>query len=206
MKRYLKTQIARWWVVSLIAGITAISSLAFSSAPVWATACNIGIAFDASGGSASCDMSILAQVSSGAYTFSNDSSATIPDSPFTLVGTPILADFHFTSIVRDHLGNASGGQILASSSGLHNGAVTLPLSLTSLISRSCTNGACPLVVSFTSLSPVTTTPTPFITIGNHSAILDGDYTFETGGQFTIPAGSPSGIYSGVVTLTLTNGF
>ncbi|HTK10250.1 MAG TPA: hypothetical protein VL485_23980 [Ktedonobacteraceae bacterium] len=205
MKRLLSARIARWWVVSLVAGVLVLSSFTFSSTHALAAACNIGIALDASGGSASCDMSIQAQVTSGVYTFSADSSATVPDSPFTLSGTPILANFHFSGIIRDHRGNTNGGRGLASSSGITNGSTTLPLSITSVGALSCTNGTC-APPTFIPVIPLTTTPQTFVTGGNaaHTIIVDGDYTGTFDGQFTIPPGSPSGVYSGIIMLTLTN--
>ncbi|HTK10249.1 MAG TPA: hypothetical protein VL485_23975 [Ktedonobacteraceae bacterium] len=205
MMRDLKTQMIKWWAVFMVAGAVAVSSLVVSSGPVFAAACNIGIALDASGGSASCDMSIQAQVSSGVFTFSADSSATVPASPFTLSGSPILADFHFHSIVRDHRGNTNGGRMLASSGGIVNGSTTLPLNITSLSDLTCSNGTCP-PATFVPLTPVTTTPQAFVLAGDatHTVIFDGDYSAQVNGNFTIPQGSPSGVYSGIITLTLVN--
>jgi hypothetical protein len=152
-------------------------------------------------------VAVGAQINSGVFTLAADSSATVPGSPFTLSGTDITADFHFSGTVRDHRGNTNGARLMAASAGISNGSVTFPLNITSVASMNCSNGTCP-PPSFTPITPLTTTPQAFFTGGNtaHTLIVDGDYSATINGQFTIPVGSPSGVYTGVMTATLLNTF
>lgn len=207
MKYWVRMRISRLWATCLLVGIVAISSFVASSSQVFAATCNPSLPLDASGGSASCDMTIAAQVNSGVFTLAADSSATVTGSPFTLSGTDIVAAFRFSGTVRDHRGNTNGARLMAASAGISNGTVIFPLNITSVASLSCTNGTCP-PVSFTLITPLTTTPQAFFSGGNtaHTLIVDGDYTATINGQFTIPTGSPSGVYTGIMTATLMNTF
>lgn len=208
MKRYPNMHIVRWRIITLLAGLLVICAQVLCVLPARAATCSPGIAFDASGGSASCDMGGLAQINAGALTLANDTDATVPGSPFTLTGTPVLANFSVSNIARDHRGSTNGWAEEASSNGLVGPLSTLPLNLTSLDpSSSCTSGTCP-PVTFTPVTPLTATPARFLAAGNagHTIVVDGDYTNKVNGTFTIPAGSASGVYTAVVTITLLNSF
>jgi hypothetical protein len=206
MKDFFSKSIARWSTSLALTCFLALSTLVLSSSPTFAAACNPGTPLDASGGSASCDMTIAAQVNPGVLTLANDAAANVPGTPFTLNGTPILATFTFNSVVRDHRGSTAGWALLAASAGLKNGTTTLPLNLTAADPAStCINGTCP-ATTFTPVVPLTTTAATFLTAGNaaHTIIVDGDYTNRTDGTFTIPTGSPAGSYTGIITITLSN--
>ncbi|HEY1354058.1 MAG TPA: hypothetical protein VGF67_30985 [Ktedonobacteraceae bacterium] len=208
MKSLLNAYIVRWQTMALLAGLLAICAQTLCVLPARAVGCNPGLALDASGGSASCDMGVLAQINAGVLTLANDTDATVPGSPFTLSGTPVLATFSFSNFVRDHRGSADGWAEQAASSGLVGPLATLPLNLTSLDpSSSCTSGTCP-PPTFTPVTPLTPVPARFLAAGNvlHTIVVDGDYTSKINGNFTIPAGAASGVYSGVVTITLLNSF
>ncbi len=206
MNRYLRGCISRWMAGSVIAGMLAMSALFLSSTPLFAAACNPGgAALDATSAAQSCDMSITAQVNPGLLTLSNDASATVAGSPFTLSGANIAGTFTFTSVVKDHRGSTSGWALAAASAGLVNGSVTIPINLTAAdAASSCTNGTCP-ATTFVAVSPLTTTAATFLHTA-HGTLIDGDYTNKTDGTFTIPAGSPSGSYAGTITVTLSNSF
>lgn len=206
MKRYLRSRISRWWATSLFASVFALSSLVWSSSPTFAAACNPSLALDASGGPVSCDMLIGAQINGGLLELENDSAARVAGSPFTLAGASITAVFSFTSVVDDHRGNTNGWRLLASSAGISNGTTILPLSLMSLdTSSACVVGTCS-PPNFTPITPLTTTPTSFLSTGNatHTIIVDGDYSNKINGQFMIPPGAPSGSYTGIITIALSN--
>ena len=184
-------------------------AFALSSSPTFAVGCSITTPLDASAGSASCDMGIAATVNPGVLTLANDANATVPASPFTLTGSALTVNFNFASIVRDHRGSTAGWALEAASTGLHNGTTTIPLTLTADTfgggGSSCTNGTC-TPTSFTSIG-LTTTPARFLQAGNGTSIIvDGDYTNETYGYCTIPAGSPAGSYTGTITITLLSTF
>ena len=207
MCRYQKIFLSKWWTNFLLTSALIISVLTIQITPAFAAACNPGTPLDASAGSASCDMSITAQVNPGVLTLANDAAAVVNGTPFTLAGSPILATFTFTSIVRDHRGLSLGWVLSAASAGITNGSTTLPLSLTAKdAASSCINGTCPP----TTFIPITLTTTTarFLTAGNaaHTLIVDGDYSNVTDGAFVIPTGSPSGTYSGIITITLLNAF
>ena len=207
MDHYPKMSLPRWWTSLLFICTLFISVLILPATPAFAAACNPATPLDASAGSASCDMSITAQVNPGVLTLTNDAAAVVLGTPFTLTGSPLLAPFTFTSLVKDHRGLALGWVLSAASAGITNGGTTLPLSLTAKdAASSCTNGTCPP----TTFIPITLTTTPqrFLTTGNagHTIVVDGDYTNKTDGAFTIPTGSPSGTYSGIITITLLNTF
>jgi hypothetical protein len=207
MHHYPKVSLSKWCTSLLLTSILALSVLTIQITPAFAAACNPGTPLDASAGSAACDMSITAQVNPGVLTLANDASAVVAGTPFTLAGSPILATFTFTSIVKDHRGLALGWVLSAASAGITNGTTTLPLSLTAKDAAStCVNGTCPP----TTFIPITLTTTTarFLTTGNaaHTLVVDGDYTNKTDGAFTIPTGSPSGTYSGIITITLLNTF
>lgn len=207
MSRYPKMSLPRWWPKLLFVCALAIPILTMPGTPAFAAACNPATPLDASAGSASCDMSITAQVNPGVLTLTNDASAVVAGTPFTLAGFPLVAPFTFTSIVKDHRGLALGWVLSAASAGITNAGTTLPLSLTAKdAASSCTNGTCPP----TTFIPITLTTTTarFLTTGNagHTLVIDGDYTNKTDGAFTIPTGSPSGTYSGIITITLLNTF
>jgi hypothetical protein len=207
MYTHQKQRWASLWVIPLIVCILAASPLIRPGSHVFAALCNPGLPLDASGGSASCDIDVAAQVSSGPFTLAADSSATVPGSPFTLTGADIVADFHFTGYIRDHRGSSSGGRLLGSSAGITNGSATFPLSLLTANPVTCTNGTC-APATFYPATPLTTTPATVFTAGNaaHTIVVDGNYTAELNGQFTIPKGAANGIYSGVITATLLNAF
>ncbi len=206
MKHSFGKHVSHCFKSLFLACFLAVSILALSSSPTFAAACNPGTPLDATGGSASCDMSITAQVNPGVLTLANDAAANVPGTPFTLNGAAIPATFTFNSIVRDHRGSTAGWALLAASAGLKNGTTTIPLNLVAADPAStCINGTCP-PTTFTAVAPLTTTATTFLTAGNaaHTIIVDGDYTNRTDGTFTIPTGSPAGTYTGVITITLSN--
>jgi hypothetical protein len=208
MKSLLNTHTAKWRTIALLAGLLAICVQTFCVLPARAVSCNPGLALDASGGSVSCDMGVLAQINAGVLTLANDTDAVVPGSPFTLSGTPVLATFSFSNFVRDHRGSVDGWAEQAASSGLVGPLATLPINLTSLDpSSSCVSGTCPPVI-FTPVTPLTPVPARFLAAGNvlHTIVVDGDYTNKVNGNFTIPAGAASGVYTGVVTITLLNSF
>jgi hypothetical protein len=208
MNSHLNMPIVKWRTISLLAGVLALCAQMLCFLPARATSCNPGIALDASGGSASCDMGVLAQINAGVLTLANDTDATVPGSPFTLSGAPVLATFTFSNFVRDHRGSTDGWSIEASSSGLVGPLATLALNLTSLDpSSSCIGGTCPPAI-FTPITPLTTTPAKFLAAGNalHTIVVDGDYTSKINGTFTIPSGAASGVYTAVVSITLLNSF
>ncbi|GCE15223.1 hypothetical protein [Tengunoibacter tsumagoiensis] len=205
---YGHRQMMRLGVILLFMSSVTCSLLFGFNATALAAACNPATPLDASAGSASCDMTINAQVNPGVLTLTNDAAAAVPGSPFTLTGANLPGTFTFTSVVKDHRGLALGWTLSAASSGLKNGTTTLPLNLTGLdVSSSCTNGTC-TSTTFTAVTPLTTTSTKFLTAGNsaHTIVVDGDYTNKIDGTFTIVAGSPSGLYSGIITITLANTF
>jgi hypothetical protein len=155
-----------------------------------------------------CDIGAFESLVPSILTLTNDANTVVPGGPFTLSGSPITINFSFTSIVKDHLGNTQGWSLLAASSGITNGITTLDLNLTALNSSStCINGTC-TPVTFTAVSPLTTTPTPFLTAGNagQTIVVTGDYTNVIGGQFTIPIGASAGVYTGFISVTLANVF
>jgi hypothetical protein len=197
----------RLWGLLLLSSMLIIPLVAFPSSHALAAQCNPAIPVDATGGSASCDVSVAAQISSGPFTLAADSSASVPGSPFTLSGTDVVADFHFNGYIKDHRGSASGARLLSSSAGISNGSATFPLSLLSVSGLTCTNGTCP-AGAFFPLTPLTTTPQTVFTLGDatHTIVVEGDYTAQINGQFTIPRGASNGVYSGVVTSTLLNSF
>lgn len=202
----LKTHIARWWTRSILACILVVSTLALYSSATFAAACIPGTPFVANEGSASCDMSVTTQINPGALTLTNDAAATVPGTPYTITKTDIIANFNFTSSVKDHRGNTVGWSLQASSTGITHGTTTLPLKLTAKdAGTSCTNGTC----APTTFTPMTLTGTAakFLQAGNNTTIVvDGDYTNKTDGQFTIPAGAPAGAYTGTITIILSNTF
>ncbi len=208
MKRCLKTKISRWWAISVLASVLAVSSIVLSSSPTLAATCNPGVPLDGTSGPVSCTMAIGATIGAGEFILANDASARVSNSPFTLSGTNITAGFNFTSVVEDHRGTTSGWTLQAASSGITNGTTTFALGLTSLNgTSSCTSGTCS-AVTFTSVNPLTTTAATFLTAGNtgHTIVVDGDYTNVIDGQFIIPAGSPAGNYTGIITISLLNTF
>lgn len=208
MNSHPNMPIVKWRTTFLLAGLLALFVQTLCFLPARAVTCNPGLALDASGGSASCDMNMLAQVNAGVLTLANDTDATVPGSPFTLSGTPVLATFSFSNFVRDHRGSTDGWAVEAASNGLVGPLATLPLNLVSLDpSSSCVSGTCP-PATFTPVTPLTTVPARFLAAGNalHNVVVDGDYTSKVNGSFTIPAGAASGVYTGVVTLTLLNSF
>ena len=207
MYRYLKIPQLRWCVSFTLAGALVLSMLSMHSTPAYAAACNPATPLDASAGSASCDMSISAVVSAGVLTLANDAAAVVTGTPFTLTGAAIIAPFTFTSLVKDHRGSTAGWVLSAASAGLSSGTTVLPVNLTAKDpASSCTNGTC-ASTTFTAVT-LTTTAARFLTTGNagHTVVVDGDYTNKTDGTFTIPAGSPAGTYSGIITITLSNTF
>ncbi len=207
MYSYQKTPLLRWCASLLLVSGLAVSLLAIQSTHAFAAACNPAAPLDASAGSAACDMAISATVNSGGLTLANDATALVAGTPFTLLGSPIVANFTFTSLVKDHRGLALGWVLSAASPGIINGTTTLPLNLTARDAAStCINGTC----SSTTFTPVTLTATSarFLTTGNagHTLAIDGDYSNKTDGAFTIPSGSPSGTYTGIISVTLLNTF
>lgn len=208
MRSHLNMHVANWRTIALLAGLLAICAQTLWLLPARAVSCNPGLALDASGGSASCDMGVLAQINAGVLTLANDTDATVPGSPFTLTGVPVLATFSFNNFVRDHRGSTDGWAVEAASTGLVGSLSTLPLNLVSLDpSSSCVSGTCP-PVTFTPVTPLTAVPARFIAAGNvlHTIVVDGDYTSKINGNFTIPSGAASGVYTAVVTITLLNSF
>ena len=208
MSSYLRIALSRWLSSVALASMLAVSMFSLTSSPLFAAACDPATPLDASTTAASCDMSVTARVNPGVLTLANDAAVTVPGSPFTLSGADISATISFTSIVKDHRGSTSGWALSASSAGLVNGSLTIPINLTSEAdTSSCTNGTCPST-TFIALSPIPTTPATFLHAGNtgHTVVVDGDYTNHTNGTFSIPAGSPSGSYTGTVTITLSNAF
>jgi hypothetical protein len=207
MKRYLKISKIRWSVSLLLASALALSMLSMHSTTAFAAACNPATPLDASAGSASCDMTIAAQVNAGILTLANDAAVVVTGTPFTLTGAPIVAPFVFTSLVKDHRGSTAGWVLSASSAGVANGSTVLPINFTAKDPAStCTNGTC-ASTTFTAIT-LTTTPARFLTTSNagHTVVVDGDYNNKTDGTFTIPAGSPAGSYTGIITITLSNTF
>jgi hypothetical protein len=207
MYRYPKISWSGWCTSLLIFSVLALSVLVRQDTPAFAAACNPGTPLDASVSSAACDMSITAQVNPGVLTLTNDAAAVVNGTPFTLVGIPLVATFTFTSLVKDHRGVGLGWVLSAASAGISNAGTTLPLSLTAKDAGStCVDGPCLAAVFI----PVTLTATPsrFLTTSNitHTTIIDGDYSNKIDGAFTIPTGSPSGTYSGIITITLLNSF
>ena len=208
MQRFLPTNFIRGGSNMIVASALILAALAFSSSPAFAAACNPATPLDASGGSASCDMSITAQVNPGVLTLSNDAAATVVGTPFTLTGAAISTTFSFTSLVKDHRGSTAGWSLSATSAGIKNGTTTIPVNLTAKDAAStCTNGTCP-ATTFTAVTPLTTTAQVFLTAGAATGgpVVDGDYSNKTDGTFTIPAGSPAGTYTGTITITLANVF
>ncbi|MBA2677755.1 MAG: hypothetical protein H0U76_05095 [Ktedonobacteraceae bacterium] len=192
------------WVASFLA----LATLTLSVTPAFAAACNPATPLDASGDSASCDMSISALVNPGVLTLTNDAAAIVSGGPFTLAGAAIGVSFSFISLVKDHRGSTADWSLSAASAGLINESTTIPLNLTAKDAAStCTNGTCP-ATTFTALTSLTTTPQVLLTVGvaTGGPVLDGDYSNKTNGTFIIPAGSPSGTYSGTITITLANVF
>jgi hypothetical protein len=207
MYRYPKISWSRWCTGLLVVSALALSLFFRQDTSAFAAACNPGISLDASDGSAACDMAITVQVNPGVLTLTNDAAAVVNGTPFTLAGTPLVAPFTFTSLVRDHRGVGLGWVLSAASAGISNAGTTLPLSLTARDAGStCSGGPCP-TPAFIPVT-LTTTPTRFMTAGNatHTTIIDGDYSNKIDGAFTIPTGSPSGTYSGIITITLLNSF
>jgi hypothetical protein len=209
MYSYQKPPLLRWWASLLLASTLAVSLLAIQSTYAFAAnaPCTPSSPLNTSAGSAACDMAISAIVNSGVLTLTNDATAVVAGTPFTLLGSPIFATFTFTSVAKDHRGLALGWVLSAASAGIVNGTTTLPLSLTAKdAASSCINGTC-LPTTFTPIT-LTTTPARFLTAGDasHTLAIDGDYSNKTDGAFTIPPGSPSGTYSGIISITLLNTF
>jgi hypothetical protein len=207
MYGYLKFSKIRWCVNILFASALALSLFSMHSTSAFAAACNPATPLDASASSASCDMAIAAQVSAGVLTLANDAAAVVTGTPFTLTGAPIVAPFVFTSVVKDHRGSTAGWVLSAASAGVVNGTTTIPVNFTAKDPAStCVNGTC-ASTTFTAIT-LTTTATRFLTTGNasYTIVVDGDYTNKTDGTFTIPAGSPAGAYTGIITITLSNTF
>ena len=207
MYRYLKISKIRWCVSCLLASALALSMLSMHSTSAFAAVCNPATPLDASAGSASCDMTIAAQVNAGVLTLANDAAVVVTGTPFTLTGAPLVAPFVFTSVVKDHRGSTAGWVLSAASAGLVSGTTTIPVNLTAKDPTStCANGTC-ASTTFTAVT-LTTTAARFLTTSNagHTVVVDGDYTNKTDGTFTIPAGSPAGTYTGIITITLSNTF
>jgi hypothetical protein len=211
MNLLLRTRIPRWWVISVLASILAVSSIVLSSSPTFAATgpCNPSTPLDASGGSASCTMAVGAQINGGVFTLTNDATAAVPGSPFAFTPGAQTASFNFTSTVTDDRGDPNGWTLVASSSGITNGNQILPLSLTSLDPSShCTTGTCLLSPSFTAVTPLTTSPATFLSVGatGNTVIVVGTYINKINGEFTIPAGVDSGVYTGTISISLLNTF
>jgi hypothetical protein len=207
MYRPLKTCIIRCSISFILSCILVMSTFSLPMPLALAAACIPATPLDASAGSANCDMSITAQVNPGVLTLANDATAVVTGTPFTLTGIPIVPNFAFTSIVKDHRGSTAGWALEAASAGITHATTTLALSLTAKDGpgTSCTNGTC-TSATFTPIT-LSTTATRFLQAGNGTTtVVDGEYTNKTDGQFTIPPGAPSGSYTGTITITLLNTF
>ena|SRR5450631_934209 len=213
MNRSFYQKRTKHWIRFILVSALVLSALVLHSTPTFATLCT-GSTLDASGGSATCDMTVNATVSPGVLTLANDAAAVVTGTPFTLTGAAQTPSITFTSVVKDHRGLKTGWALEANSVGLTlSGATTLVLKLTGeAATSSCTNGTCPALTLpantagvFTTPITLTATPAKFVQAGT-SVVDDGDYTNNTVGSITIPQGASSGAYSGTITITLLNAF
>ncbi len=206
MYSYQKIFVLKCCASLLSVGALAVTLLATQSTHAFAAACARNTPLSAGAGSATCGMSITIVVVNRGKLISTNT-AVAPGIPITSPGSSIVSPFTFTTVTKDHRGLALGWVLSAASAGIVNGMTTLPLSLTGKdIASSCTNGTCPP----TTFTPIilTTTTARFLTVGDtsHTLATDGDYSNKTDGTFTVPADSPLGIYTGIISITLLNTF
>jgi hypothetical protein len=217
MSHYLKIALSRWSASLALASLLAVSVFGFTSIPAFAGTCDLTTPLDATtsliAAPVNCTMTVGFSLGAGALTLRNSPTAAVTGGPFTPSGADLSGAFSFTSLVSDHRGSAAGWMLSASSPGLSNGTTTIPLALTAedtAAGKSSCTGACVATI----MTPIIMGPGPggstgvqtFLTSGNGTTIIDGDYTNVTDGTFLIPAGSSSGDYSATVTIALTNAF
>jgi hypothetical protein len=209
MQRNLKTHIERVLTSFVFACLLAVPGLALPGLPAFAQPpCDPNAPIDASNGAgASCDMSMTTDLNNGSLTLANDSSVTVTGNPFTRTGAPITAPFSFTSIVKDHRGTTAGWRLQAnlSAGGLTDGTTHIDLNLTNT-DVSCINGSC----AHNAPTPITLLgglgPQTFMSAGDGTTTIEGDYTNNSSGTFTFPASATAGHYTGTITITLLNTF
>lgn len=215
MQTMLKMNLLKLGASLLVVGsmaATFIGQPAFAANP----SCEIGTAFDATAGSASCDMTLTSFLPSGDLDFENDAAATMP-----VGGSGVGSNnYSFHTNVSDDRGTAAGWHldaapvIAAGRSGLQSplntAATDIPLSLTStggptfaLHSGDFCSG---LLTNTTGGSLVlTTAPKTFVTFAPTNASTSRCLAnLTTNGEYTIAPSAPSGTYTGTITITLVN--
>jgi hypothetical protein len=193
--------------VGLVCSMTVAASMQ-ARTPAFAAACSPTNVITTTG---SCDVAVGATVVSGGLTMTSDPSAEIIGGSIITLGlNPKQVNFTFTSQVVDLRGTAAGWKLLASSPTLGidyvpNNATHYALSIDGLAPTSTCVGACPPVTE-TDVSPLTTTPQKFASVGDGTVIVQGNYSEVAEGHFTLPTNAPSGAYAGTITVGLSDSF
>ncbi len=214
MMHSFKTRLARLSAGAMLATTLATAAFGLQSTASFASnpACNgAGTTFDATAGSASCDMTTSITVNSGTLTLANDASTTA--GAVTLNGTTQNSNFTFANYVNDDRVSTAGWELEASSanSGIQatvgGTTYTLPVALDSFTST-CTAGTCvaPALVTAGGTGNLNATSTDFIQAGDNTGttLVTGHYVNTITGHVQVTPSDPAATYTGTITLTLVN--